>query len=118
VTPLVDVMLVLLVIFMVTAPMVTVGVDVSLPKTSAATLNEASEPIVVSIDVSGQVYIQETRVNSEHLVEKLRSILGSNRDACVYVRGDKNLKYSAVMDIMGRIAESGVAKVSLIAEKP
>lgn len=118
VTPLVDVMLVLLIIFMVTAPMMTVGIKVDLPQASAAQLNDSKEPLVVSIDASEQIYIQETRVKKEELIDKLAAILGHNKNSCVYVRGDKNLKYSTVMNIMSSISESGIAKVSLIAEMP
>jgi biopolymer transport protein TolR len=118
VTPLVDVMLVLLVIFMVTAPMVTVGVNVDLPQTSAAQLNESDDPLIVSVDATGQVYIQETPIDGSQLIEKLKAIIGSNKDARVLVRGDKNLKYSVVMELMGRIAAGGICKVSLIADLP
>jgi biopolymer transport protein TolR len=111
-------MLVLLVIFMVTAPMITVGVNVDLPQTSAAQLNEEEDPLIVSIDASGQVYIQESKIDMEHLINKLQAIIGSNKSACVYIRGDKSLKYSVVMELMSKIAESGIAKVSLVAEKP
>jgi biopolymer transport protein TolR len=114
----VDVMLVLLVIFMVTAPMVTVGVNVDLPQTAAAQLGESADALIVSIDATGQVYVQETQVEMSQLVDKLRAIIGNNKDACVLVRGDRNLKYSAVMEVMTHIANSGIAKVSLIAEVP
>lgn len=118
VTPLVDVTLVLLIIFMVTAPMMTVGVKIDLPQTSAAQLNESIEPLIVSIDRSGQIYIQETKVKQSELISKLSAIIGSNKDASVYIRGDQSLPYATVMEIMGAISESGIAKVSLIAEMP
>lgn len=116
VTPLVDVMLVLLIIFMVAAPMMTVGVKVDLPQTQAAQLNEASDPLVVTIDASGALFLQETRISKEELGEKLIAILGTNQDACVYVRADKNLRYATVMEVMGFISECGIGKVSLIGE--
>jgi biopolymer transport protein TolR len=118
VTPLVDVMLVLLIIFMVTAPMMTVGIKVDLPQTSAAQLNESSDPIVVSIAADGHLYIQELLVEKKQLISKLSTIIGLNKKAIVYVRGDKNLKYAEVMEVMGLISDSGIAQVSLIAEIP
>ena len=116
VTPLVDVMLVLLIVFMVTAPMLTVGVPVDLPKTHAAKLNDQVEPIVISVDASGKSYLQETELEGEALIARLRAITDSNPDARIYVRGDKNLAYGRVMEIMGEVAAAGFSKVSLIAE--
>jgi biopolymer transport protein TolR len=116
VTPLVDVMLVLLIIFMVTAPMMTVGVKVDLPQTSTAQLNSENEPLIVSIDAEGKIYVQETKIEKHELIDKLKAILGSNKNACVYVRGDKNLKYSIIMNVISHIAESGISKVSLMAD--
>ncbi|GHS92202.1 protein TolR [Alphaproteobacteria bacterium] len=118
VTPLVDVMLVLLIIFVITAPMMTVGIKVDLPQTTAAQLNDAVEPLVVSIRADGQIYIQEMPVDKAHLLEKLAGILQQNKDACVYVQGDKNLKYATVVEVMSLISASGIAKVSLMAELP
>lgn len=116
VTPLVDVMLVLLIIFMVTAPMMTVGVKVDLPQTSAAQLNNSGDPLVVTIDASGDLFLQETRLSRDDLGAKLAAVLAANKDACVYVRADKNLRYATVMDVMGFISECGITKVSLIGE--
>lgn len=118
VTPLVDVMLVLLIIFMVTAPMMTVGVKVDLPQTGAAEMNDPVEPLVVSIDARGQLYVQEALVPFSELTNKLAAIIGRNKDARVYVRADKTLPYATVMAVMGVIAESGLSKVSLLAETP
>jgi biopolymer transport protein TolR len=118
VTPMVDVMLVLLVIFMVTAPMVTVGVKVDLPQTTAPQSTESEDSLIVSIDATGQVFVQETKVEMNELVDKLRAIIGNNKDACVFVRGDKTLKYSAVIDVMAHLANSGIGKISLVAEVP
>lgn len=118
VTPLVDVMLVLLIVFMVTAPMLTVGVPVDLPKTKAAKLSDQVEPIVISVDASGKSYLQEMELEGEALIARLMAITGSNPDARIYVRGDKNLAYGRIMEIMGEVAAAGFSKVSLIAEMP
>lgn len=118
VTPFVDVMLVLLVIFMVTAPMLTVGVPVELPKTKAAKMNDQTEPLVVSVDANGKAYLQETELEGDALIERLIAVSGSNPDAKIYVRGDQKINYGRVMEIMGNIAAAGFSKVSLIAEMP
>jgi biopolymer transport protein TolR len=116
VTPFVDVMLVLLVIFMVTAPMLTVGVPVDLPKTKAAKMNDQVEPLVVSVDAEGKAYLSETELEGDALIERLIAVSGSNPDAKIYVRGDQKINYGRVMEIMGIIAAAGFNKVSLIAE--
>lgn len=118
VTPFVDVMLVLLVIFMVTAPMLTVGVPVDLPKTHAAKMNDQVEPLVVTVDANGKSYLQETELEGDALVERLIGVSGSNPDAKIYVRGDQKINYGRVMEIMGIISAAGFNKVSLIAEMP
>jgi biopolymer transport protein TolR len=118
VTPFVDVMLVLLVIFMVTAPMLTVGVPVELPKTKAAKMNDQTEPLVVSVDANGKAYLQETELEGDALIERLIAVSGSNPDAKIYVRGDQKINYGRVMEVMGNIAAAGFSKVSLIAEMP
>ena len=116
VTPLVDVMLVLLIIFMVAAPMMTVGIPVDLPKTEAAKMNDETEPLVVTLDKKGELYFQETVIPFEQLIERLEAITLHNPEAKVYVRGDKSLPYGKVIEIMGMIAASGLTKVSLITE--
>lgn len=118
VTPFVDVMLVLLVIFMVTAPMLTVGVPVDLPKTKAAKMNTQTDPLVVSVDASGKSYLQEVELEGEALIERLIAVSGNNPEAKIYVRGDQKINYGRVMEIMGIIAAAGFSKVSLIAEMP
>lgn len=118
VTPLVDVMLVLLVVFMITAPMLSVGVPVDLPKTKAAKMNDQVEPLVVTVDAEGKSYLQETELEGEALVARLMAVTGNNPDAKIYVRGDKKLPYGRIMEVMGEIAASGFHKVSLIAEMP
>src|SRR5580704_16123136 len=118
VTPLVDVMLVLLVVFMVTAPLLTVGVPVDLPQTQAPPINEPKEPTVITVNKDGQLFIQETEVPIDSLVAKLQAITGSNPDAVLYVRGDKDINYGKVLEVMSLISNAGFRKVSLVAEAP
>lgn len=118
VTPMVDVMLVLLVIFMITAPLLSVGVPVDLPKTQAAPLNEPDEPLVITIDVEGKIYIQETETSVEKLVPRLAAITAAKADTRIYVRGDKAIAYGRVMEVMGLVNAAGFTKVALIAEMP
>ncbi len=118
VTPMVDVMLVLLVIFMVTAPLMTSGVPVDLPKTSAQPLNADSEPVTVSINASGQIFLQEAEVQLGDLVPKLQEIAHNNPDRRIFVRGDKDLAYGRIMEVMGTVTQGGFTKVALLAEQP
>jgi biopolymer transport protein TolR len=118
VTPLVDVMLVLLVVFMVTAPLLTVGVPVELPQTQAPPINEPKEPTVITVQRDGAIFIQETSVPIESLVARLQSITGSNPDAVLYVRGDKEINYGRVLEVMSLVSAAGFRKVSLVAEAP
>ncbi len=118
VTPFVDVMLVLLVVFMVTAPLLTVGVPVDLPKTKAPVTSSPDEPIVISIDAKNRVFIQETVVPLENLSARLMAITGANPETRIFVRGDKAVAYGKVMEVMGSVAEAGFSKVSLLANLP
>lgn len=118
VTPMVDVMLVLLIVFMVAAPLLTVGVPVDLPKTQAPAINENKEPLVVSLNGKGEIYIQETAIEADSLVAKLQAITNNNPEAVIYVRGDKSINYGRVMEVMGLIGSAGFSKVSLVAELP
>jgi len=118
VTPFVDVMLVLLVVFMVTAPLLTVAVPIDLPKTQAHSLNQDKEPLVVSIDSSCKTYLQEKEMKREEIIPKLKAITGANADARIFVRGDKNVSYGCIMDVMGTISSAGFNKVALVAELP
>ena len=118
VTPMVDVMLVLLVIFMVTAPLLTVGVPVDLPQTAAPPINEPKEPTVITVNKDGAVFIQETTIPLDSLVSRLQAITGSNPDAVLYVRGDKDVPYGKVLEVMSLISNAGFHKVSLVAETP
>lgn len=114
VTPFVDVMLVLLVIFMVTAPLLTVGVQIDLPKTKAAVISGQDEPLSVSVDAGGNIFIQDTEVKMETLVPRLRAITGKNPDVRIFVRGDRAVNYGRVMTVMGQINAAGYKKVALI----
>ena len=118
VTPLVDVMLVLLVIFMVTAPLLTVGVPVDLPQTQAPAINEPKEPLVITLNREGVIYLQETTIETDALVPKLQAITGANPDAVIYVRGDKDINYGRVLEVMSLVSSAGFRKVSLVAEAP
>ena len=116
VTPFVDVMLVLLIVFMVTAPMLTVGVPVNLPESEADSLPDDKEPLTVSINSKGEVFVQDTKVAFNELVAKLLAISKNRTDTRIYVRGDKNINYGRVMEVMGNLAGSGFTKVALISE--
>jgi len=118
VTPFVDVMLVLLVVFMVTAPLLTVGVPVDLPKTKAKAIAEAEEPLVISVDAEGKIYIQDTPVDLENLVPRLRAITESKPDTRIYVRGDKSINYGRIVEVMGTVNIAGFTRVALVAELP
>ncbi|MEB3701512.1 Protein TolR [Candidatus Bealeia paramacronuclearis] len=118
ITPLVDVMLVLLVIFMVTAPLMTVGVPVDLPKTKASTMTENDEPLTVSIDAKGVVYLQESEIAMDALVARLVAITGANPEARIYVRGDQSIPYGRIMEVMGALNSAGFSKVALVSEMP
>ena len=118
VTPMVDVMLVLLIIFMVAAPLLTVGVPVDLPKTNAATINDQDEPLVISIAKDGKLYLQDTEIPLDSLVPRLNAITNNKPDTRVYVRGDRAIDYGRVMEVMGTVSAAGFSKVALIAELP
>ena len=119
VTPMVDVMLVLLIIFMVSAPLLTVGVPIDLPQTQASSLDQADkEPLAVSVNTDGKVFLQNTEIELEALVPKLQAIAqarGGN-DERIYVRGDKTVDYGTVMKVMGRLSAAGFRKVALVTE--
>ena len=116
VTPFFDVMLVLLIIFMVTAPLLTVGVQVDLPETSADTLPEESEPLTLTINSKGEVFIQETKIEFDNLVKKILAVSNNRTDTRIYVRGDKTINYGRVLEVMGILSGSGFTKVALISE--
>ena len=117
VTPLVDVMLVLLIVFMVAAPMMMVGVPVQLPRTSAARVARTAPPVVVTVGRDGRLFLGRDAVTEAELGAKLTSLRAQGAsDAPVYVRGDRSVPYGDVMRVMGRVSAAGVARVSLIAE--
>ena len=116
VTPFVDVMLVLLIIFMVTAPLLTVGVQVDLPETAADTLPEESEPLTLTINSKGEVFIQETKIEFDNLIKKILAVSNNRTDTRIYVRGDKTINYGRVLEVMGKLSGSGFTKVALISE--
>ena len=117
VTPLVDVMLVLLIVFMITAPLLTKGVDVVLPKAAAVTLPAPDEPpLSVSVASDGSVYIQETEIEIEALATQLFAIAGEGYESKIYVRGDTNVEYGQVMDVLTRMQQAGFRNVSLVTD--
>ncbi|HUZ62143.1 MAG TPA: protein TolR [Acetobacteraceae bacterium] len=118
ITPMVDVMLVLLIIFMVTAPLMTSGVNVDLPKTTANPVNSDATPISVSINAAGKVFLQNTQVPLGQLVPKLQAIAQNNPKRRIFVRGDQSITYGRIMQVMGTITTGGFTKVALLADQP
>jgi biopolymer transport protein ExbD len=116
VTPMVDVMLVLLVIFMVTAPLLTVGVPLDLPKTKAAAITEPKPPVILSLNRAGEVFIGDERIDPNTLESRLADLAAEDSTRIVYVRGDKTISYAQLMDALGMVNRAGFAKVSLVAE--
>jgi biopolymer transport protein TolR len=119
VTPFVDVMLVLLIVFMVSAPLLTVGVPLDLPQSQAKSLQQNNEPLTVSVTGDGQVFLQKDQIQLDDLIPKLKAIIdarGGNLDELIYVRGDKKVDYGTMMRVMGRISGAGYHKVALITE--
>ncbi|MEQ1771355.1 MAG: protein TolR [Devosia sp.] len=114
VTPLVDVMLVLLIVFMVAAPLLTVGVPIDLPETAAKELNTDSKPMTVTVTPEGQIYLLEDVVPIEELVDRLAAAAPNGTDERVYVRGDQNANYGEVMKVMGVLSAAGYTKIGLI----
>jgi biopolymer transport protein TolR len=116
ITPMVDVMLVLLIIFMITAPLLVAGVPVELPNTSAARISQPKKPVIVSLGGDGSLYIRDEQVTQETLIPKLQALRSAEGDAVVYVRADKKRAYGEVMEILGRVGQSGYARVSLLSQ--
>ncbi len=116
VTPFVDVMLVLLIIFMVAAPLMMVGVPVELPRTSAAKLSQPRKPVIVSVSKDGKVFVGEEEAPTAELSSRLATLRSQDPGATVYVRGDRSIPYGRVMEVMGQVGQAGFARVSLIAE--
>ena len=118
VTPFVDVMLVLLIIFMVSAPLLTVGVPIDLPQTQAKGLDQDREPLTISVNTQGQVFLQNSEVKLEELVAKMQAITQARGglDERIYVRGDRRVDYGTVMKVMGRLSTAGFRRVALVTE--
>ncbi len=118
VTPMVDVMLVLLIIFMVSAPLLTVGVPIDLPQTQAKSMDQDKEPLAVSVDDKGKVFLQNTEISVEDLVTKLKAVTETRGgfDERIYVRGDRKVDYGTVMRVMGRLSAAGFKRVALVTE--
>ena len=116
VTPFVDVMLVLLVVFMITAPLLTVGVPVDLPDSTAPEITGEDEPLAVSIDAAGQVYLQETEIALDELAARLIAVTARKKDTRIFVRGDQAIDYGLVMRVMGTIAQAGFTHIALVTE--
>jgi biopolymer transport protein TolR len=118
VTPMVDVMLVLLIIFMISAPLLTVGVPLDLPQSQAKSLDQDKEPLTVSVNLQGQVFLQNTEIPVDELVPKLKAIADARggMDERVYVRGDRKVDYGTVMKVMGRLSGAGFRRVALVTE--
>jgi biopolymer transport protein TolR len=116
VTPLVDVMLVLLVIFMITAPLLTTGVQVDLPATRAAAIKGQDEPVAVSVDRQGRVFVNDTEVTMEALAMRLQAVARNNPEIRVFVRGDQAIDYGRVMAVVGAIHNAGISKVALLTQ--
>ncbi len=118
VTPMVDVMLVLLIIFMVTAPLMTSGVNVDLPKTSAQQVNNDTKPITVTIKADGSLYLGDDAMTTDELVSKLQAASQNDPAHRIFVRGDEHIDYGRVMEVMGRITSGGFTHVALLAQQP
>src|SRR5438876_10978991 len=119
VTPMVDVMLVLLIIFMVSAPLLTVGVPIDLPQTQAKSLDQDREPLTISVNLQGQVFLQNSEIKVDDLVPKLKAITdarGGGADERIFVRGDRKVDYGTVMRVMGRLSQAGYRRMSLVTE--
>src|SRR6187399_1744161 len=118
VTPMVDVMLVLLIIFMVSAPLLTVGVPIDLPQSQAKNLEQDKEPLTVSVNDKGQIFLQNSEIAADDLVAKMQAVAEARggKEARVYVRGDKRVDYGTMMRVMGRLSSAGFHRVALVTE--
>ena len=116
VTPFVDVMLVLLIIFMVAAPLLTVGVPIDLPESQAKSIEQDKEPLTISVNDKGQVFLQNTELKVDELVAKLKAIAKNGSEERIYVRGDRKVDYGTVMRVMGRLSAAGYRRVALVTE--
>ena len=117
VTPLVDVMLVLLIVFMVAAPLLTVGVPIDLPETRANQLNSETEPLTVSIDPEGRIFLQESEIAIDDVVPRLEAIAANGYEERIFVRGDRNADYGTILQVMGQISSAGFTRLALISNQ-
>ena len=118
VTPFVDVMLVLLIVFMVTAPLLTVGIPVDLPKVKASALTDQKDPLEITVKIGGEIYLGESKVDVENLIPRLNAITELNKEARIYVRGDRVVAYGRIMEIMSLVNSAGYIKVALVTQNP
>ena len=118
VTPFVDVMLVLLIVFMVTAPLLTVGIPVDLPKVKASALTDQKDPLEITVKIGGEIYLGESIVEVENLIPRINAITELNKEARIYVRGDRVVAYGRIMEIMSLINSAGYIKVALVTQNP
>jgi biopolymer transport protein TolR len=118
VTPMVDVMLVLLIVFMVTAPLLTVGVPINLPKVESNSLDAQKEPLEISINENNQIYLGEDQIAFDELISKVKIIAGSNNDIRIFLRADTSINYGEVMKVLGALNTSGFLKIALVTKKP
>ena len=116
VTPFVDVMLVLLIVFMVTAPLLTVGIPVDLPKVKASALTDQKDPLEITVKIGGEIYLGESEVEVENLISRLNAITELNKEARIYVRGDRVVAYGRIMEIMSLVNSAGYIKVALVTQ--
>lgn len=116
IVPYVDVMLVLLIVFMVAAPLLTVGVEVNLPETEAQAMTTAEEPLTVTIQANGAIYLQETEIGYDELIPRLRAVAGSGSEARIFIRADEGVEYGTVMRVMARISSSGYTNLGLVTD--
>ena len=118
VTPFVDVMLVLLIVFMVTAPLLTVGIPVDLPKVKASALTDQKDPLEITVKIGGEIYLGESEVEIDNLIPRLNAITELNKEARIYVRGDRVVAYGRIMEIMSLVNSAGYIKVALVTKNP
>jgi len=116
VTPMVDVMLVLLIIFMITSPMLVAGIEVDLPKTDSAAVSGQFKPLVISVDKEGGLFLFESKIEPKDFIAKLNEITKEKTDARIFVKGDKNVSYGTIVDVMARIHNAGFTKVALVSD--
>ena len=118
VTPFVDVMLVLLIVFIVTAPLLTVGIPVDLPKVKASALTDQKDPLEITVKIGGEIFLGESEVDVENLIPRLNAITELNKEARIYVRGDRVVAYGRIMEIMSLVHSAGYIKVALVTQNP